>query len=344
MGNNKPEILIKSFNRPYYLDRCIGSIYQYVTGFSKIKVLDDGTPKRYLDKIRLKYPDVEILLSSQYAEKNRAIEENLVSGKEIDGFRIPVKMWKDAVKNSTPFFIMTEDDVWFTGNLDLEAIQTIMLSKDTDLMKLGNLGKIPDGQKISADRYDIIYPQLKLLTLPKKLAEAFFYNRYKFFSLLYKLGVVDNATIGQYYDLVSILMGMYRKNYWLKLWESIEDKVDEKRQLMNASLHYRKNRTNPFLVGVLQVEKMKTTFKSSATNSYHKYGYDFDVNRFNYIINELWLSNKFDTEENFPDDFSDAYIISILNEYPHTKANPEEWKKWADHFKKQYRDLGCVVD
>ena len=35
-------IIIKSFNRPYYLDRCLQSIYKFVKGNFKIIVLDDG--------------------------------------------------------------------------------------------------------------------------------------------------------------------------------------------------------------------------------------------------------------------------------------------------------------
>ena len=55
------DIFIKSFNRAFDLDRCISSIYQNVSGDFRIKVLDDGTPKKYLDKIRKKYPDIPIM-------------------------------------------------------------------------------------------------------------------------------------------------------------------------------------------------------------------------------------------------------------------------------------------
>ncbi|QNS40626.1 glycosyltransferase family 2 protein [Chryseobacterium manosquense] len=341
---HKPEILIKSFNRPYYLDRCLASIYRFCHGFSGIKVLDDGTPPKYIDKILQKYPEVKIVLSEQYEEKNKAIEENLQSSKEINGFKIPVKMWKDAVRHSTSFFVITEDDVWFTHQINLAELQQCMISKNTDLVKLGNLGRTPNGKKETCGNDNLIYPELKFLSFPKKPAEAFFYNRFKFFSLLYKLKMVDNYTIGTYYELISILMGMYRKDYWLKLWEGIDQKVDEKRQLMNASLHYRKHRNNPFLIGVLENENMKTTFKSSATNSYHKYGYDFDVNRFNFILNEYWFNDELNVFENFPKDFSDACFMKILSEHTHPKAQPEEWQKWAAQFKKQYSDMGCVVE
>jgi len=91
-------ILIKSFNRPFYLDRCLQSIEKLVTGDFKVKILDDGTPEKYLRKIREKHPSAGILTSSQYSQKIKAIKENLESGSEINGFKIPTKMWFEAVK------------------------------------------------------------------------------------------------------------------------------------------------------------------------------------------------------------------------------------------------------
>lgn len=341
---NQPEILIKSFNRPYYLDRCLYSIFKYCKNFSSVKVLDDGTPKKYLDKIKEKYPSVLIKTSEQYEEKNKAIQENLEYGKEIDGFQIPVKLWKDAVKESTEIFIITEDDVWFTREVNLLELSELMRLNHTALIKLGNLGVKREGIKKVYEKENIIFQTFKLRTLPKPLMIAFFENKFKFFSILYRLKLADNNSFLKYFDLFSILMGMYSKDYWLKIWENIGEKVDERKQMLNSAIYYRANKKNKNLIALLENEAMKTTFKSSATNSYHKYGYDFDVNRFNFIMNELWYQDELDINENFPKDFSDDYIIKILNKANHPKASSEEWKKWSAQFRKQYQSLGCVVD
>jgi glycosyltransferase involved in cell wall biosynthesis len=59
------DILIKSFNRPYYLDRCIQSVKKFVVNSDyKIIVLEDGTPEKYLNKIIEKHPEVRLLKSS----------------------------------------------------------------------------------------------------------------------------------------------------------------------------------------------------------------------------------------------------------------------------------------
>ena len=63
------QILIKSFNRPYYLDRCLASIKKFVVGYQKVLIMDDGTPQNYLDKIKQKFPFVEVVYAEHYIEK-----------------------------------------------------------------------------------------------------------------------------------------------------------------------------------------------------------------------------------------------------------------------------------
>ncbi len=70
------DIIIKSLNRPYYLDRCLFSIAKYVTNFNgKIIILEDGTPQKYLDLIQTKYPKIEIVKSAFYDEKSKLLSQ-----------------------------------------------------------------------------------------------------------------------------------------------------------------------------------------------------------------------------------------------------------------------------
>jgi hypothetical protein len=337
------DIFIKSFNRPFYLDRCIASIGKYVSGDYKIKVLDDGTTEKYLNKIRVKYPNTEILLSDNYPKKIIAIEENLKSGKAVNGFEIPTKFWYDNVKKASDYVIVTEDDVWFTQPINVDELCKEANDFNINLIKLGWLGNESERDDLTidsiSDNLESAQPK-PLPYFPKKLMEAFFYNRYKFFTILYKLGRVDNITQRKYWALNSILMGFFNKNYWLKIWEGMDGKVDEKRQLINASLFYKKYRKNPNFISKLKTESMKTTFQSSATNSYHEYGFDFDVNRFNHLINEAWLKDEFDAMENFPKDFSLSYFKQFVGD----QINFPEFEKWANQFRKQYANMGCQTE
>ncbi len=337
------DIIIKSFNRPFYLDRCIASITKYVSGKLNIIVLDDGTPKQYLDKILSKYPNVDIRHSDNYEKKLNAIEENLKSGKPINGFEIPTKFWYENIEKASDYVIVTEDDVWFTNPINVDELQKEAQTLDINLIKLGWLGNEKDSENLDlksiSENLNSALPK-DLLLFPKPLMSAFFTNQFKFFTILYKLGQVDHKTQRKYWALNSILMGFFNKNYWLKIWEEMDGKVDEKKQLLNASLFYKKNRSKKNFVSRLKKEAMKTTFQSSATNSYHEYGFDFDVNRFNHIINEAWLKGDFDPMENFPNDFSSNYFKNFVSD----KINFAEFEKWANKFKTQYQQMGCKID
>lgn len=337
------DIFIKSFNRPFYLDRCLASIHKYISGHYKIIVLDDGTPEKYLDKIRKDYSKVEIRLSDNYEKKIESIAENLTFGKEINGHKIPTQFWYENVEKASEYVIVTEDDVWFTNPINVDELQKEARQFNINLIKLGWLGNDKDSENLDlksiSETLDSALPK-DLLLFPKSLMKAFFTNQFKVFTILYKLGKVDHRTQRKYWALNSILMGFFHKNYWLKIWDEMDGKVDEKKQLLNASLFYKKNRSNPNFVARLKKEAMKTTFQSSATNSYHEYGFDFDVNQFNHIINEAWLAGEFDAMENFPKDFSSSYFKSFVSD----EINLAEFEKWATKFRTQYQQLGCNIE
>lgn len=337
------DIFIKSYNRVYYLARTIASIKAMVEGTYRIIILDDGSPKKYLDKIQTLYPDVEIRYSKNYPQKSKGVEENISLGKDIDSFNIPTDLWYDAVKNASEYFIMTEDDVWFTEKINLDELSEKAKKQQISLLKLGWLGNYSDDKWLSIKPIDneLISVQPKDLFLSNPfIMDLFFYNKYKFFTICYKLGIFDNYTKLKYWALNSILMGFWQKDYWLSVWKDAQGKVDEKQQLRNAAIYYKNHQKNPNFIARLKAEVMKTTFQSSATNSYHEYGFDFDVNLFNHLLNKAWYEGKFDAMENFPKDFSLSYIESFISE----KINVSEYRKWVEQFRNQYKNLGCNVE
>ncbi|WP_313373410.1 glycosyltransferase family 2 protein [Chishuiella sp.] len=338
-------IIIKSFNRPYYLDRCLNSIYKNVNCKFEIKVLDDGTPKKYLEKIFDKYRDIRIIKSTQYNDKISAIEQNLLEKKKIDGFVIPTDLWYKEVGSSNEYVLVIEDDVWFRSEIDLNILINQMKNFSIPLLKLGWLGNYSDDDfcdiKELSNELNAVIPK-NIFTSNKFIMDLFMYNKYKLYSILYRFGYVNSKTKRKYWALNSILMGLYRKDYWLAIWQDAKGKVDEKQQLRNAAAWYNSNKKAIF--AKTKQEFLKTTFKSSATSSYHEYGNYFDVNRMNYILNEAWLNGEFDSMENYPNDFSDNYIKSFLDKENHPDAQYNEWFKWAEKFRQQYRNLGAEVE
>lgn len=338
-------IIIKSFNRAFYLDRCLQSIFDNAKGEYDIKILDDGTPHPYLDQILRKYPIVNIIKSNQYPQKIEAIECNLQEGKKIDGFTIPTEMWYREVQSASDYVLVIEDDVWLTTEVNFDELIRQMRQYNIPLLRLGWLGNYTedeycDIQKINND-ISFVKPK-KLFTGNKMVMDFFMYNKYKFFTILYKLGIVDNGTKLKYWTINSILMGLYRKDYWLAIWADAQGKVDEKQQLRNAAVWYHNHKEVNFARS--NEESLKTTFKSSATGSYHEFLENkFDANRMNYILNEAWYHNQFDVMENYPKDFSDAYIKKFLDGANHHAARYTDWYIWAEQFREQYRNLGANV-
>lgn len=337
------DIFIKSYNRAFYLDRCIASIYMMVKGTYRIIILDDGTPAPYLNKLQERYPKIEIRHSKQYNQKAQGVEENIRSGKPIDSLGIPTDLWIDAVKNASEYFIITEDDVWFTQPINVDELSQTTRRNNISLLKLGWLNNYKDDQWLNLSPIDkqltAVQPKDLFLSSPI-IMDWFFYNKYKFFTIGYKLKLFDNYTKLKYWALNSILMGFWQKDYWLYIWKDAYGKVDEKQQLRNAAIYYRNHKNNPNFIARLKDEALQTTFQSSATNSYHEYGFDFDVNLFNHLINEAWSKGDFDAMQNFPKDFSLDYFTPFID----GKIKIEEYRKWVEQFKNQYRNLGCNVE
>lgn len=330
-------IIIKSFNRPHYLDRCLTSISENVKGDYIIKIVDDGTPQKYLKKIQEKFPQVEFVYTKGYLEKSAQINAH-----ESVTRSIPSKDWYDAVQNSTDYVLVIEDDVWFTSNINITKLAEMMPENNIYLLRLGWNG-ISNGEQITQINDLIVKEKFSVFSLNERLISLLFSNKYNFFSVLKKMKIVDSSEFFKYYHFISISSGLHKKEYWLKTWENMPNTVNEKKQIKNAISYYKKNKTNNF-ISRLEHEIIKTTFKSSATNSGHNYGCDFDVNAFNYILNEAWYNGNFDSMQNYPEDFSDDYIVSFLDKENNPHSQFEEWKKWAEKFKEQYRNLGAQVD
>lgn len=336
-------LLIKSYNRPHYLARCLYSVQQFVTSPVEVTVLDDGTPQKYLDKIKNDFPFVKFKDSPSAPQKRKAVEENLLTGKNIDGFGIPTSLWVEAVKEASEYFIITEDDVWFTQPVDLDELTLKMKAAGTELLKLGWLG---NQRALEWNRENPLDDEI-IAQIPQEMPTGsawqmdwYFKNRFKVFTLLYKMGIVNNETKLRYWVLNSIMMGLWHRDYWLHVWKDVKEKVDERQQLINAAAYYHRRKKNPAFTARTRQEIMKTTFQSSSTNSYHAYGDNFDVNLFNHLLNEAWFQDRLDITENFPHDFSQSYLESFIQ----AKMDVTQFRAWRSKFQKQYADMGCEVE
>jgi len=205
------------------------------------------------------------------------------------------------------------------------------------LIKIGWISNRPILSSIIREEDDVQFIKPKLITGNRLLLNSILKNKFKLFSILYRLGIVNENTKKEYWILNALLMGIYEKKYWLHVWSTLDKKVDETEQLINASIWYHKNKSNHFLYGKIKRLVMNTTFQSSATTSYHEhYGINFDINKFNYILNEKWLNNELDVISDLPKDINAERIIKILNSENLENCSSNLWNNWTNKFKEQY--------
>lgn len=333
------DILIKSFNRPYYLDRCLFSIRKHVKNSSgRIVVLDDGTPQQYLDRIQEKYPQVEITKSDLYDKKSL----NLAESHEGE---IPINFWLGSAKNSSDYFLLLEDDFWFKEDVNLIELKYDIIQDDLVFLKLFWLGNPSlTSQNIieSKTYYNVIQPKLFTWSpfLYKKIFKTY---GLRFNDVMKLLRLFTKERNLAYYHIYSVAGCIFKKDYFVSLWKNNNGRVNEGLQIQNA-LEYLKFNLNS-KIGHSRKEYFQTGFSTAATLTHKQYeGVDLNIFEVNKHLNDAWLKNEFDVTSSLPQDILESEIVKVLN-----KANAKgnltlEWEKWHNKFKNQYKQLGCKTE
>lgn len=335
------DIVIKSFDRPYYLERCLRSIYQFVEGEFNVRVLDDGTPAEYLARITELFPEVAIYTSPLYELKVAAIRAHVAGKQPFDQGTIPTAFWLEQVAQCSAIFLLLEDDIWLTGPLLLDEIERDMSVNGLDLVKiswLGNDSVITGIKKPIGKQLEEIIPYIPLAS------ELLVLDRYGVRSVLTSLGLLrlvraDFKLQLPVYTMYGVASAFFTKKYWLYLWEGAQLRVDELKQLQKAGRWYKHHHGR---YAKSTTELTQTSFITSSTNMYK--GVELDIFVFNYCLNEAWLSGSLNSLQNFPRDFSQSYLGEILNAANNSRARFVEWEKWIQRFKAQYLGFGCKVE
>lgn len=336
------DILIKSFNRPYYLDRCLQSIYLNCEGSDfKIKILDDGTPQKYLDKLQEKFPEIEILKSDYYDHKS----DFCALGKKPEIMKIPINFWIDSARKASEHFVLLEDDFWFTSKVDFRKLEDNCKLENFTMLKLFWLGnpKFIQSKSFRENQFYAVYEPELYTKSPLLYSIAFHrFSRFKFREIFQFLGIYSKERFLAYYSIYAVAGVIFNKNYYLSLWQNHRNTIDEGLQIANAVKYMNQKKTT---FGHLHQEALKTGFLSSATNQFKEHYYGaIDMFLFNKIINEAWFNKQLDVMDSYPKDISIDVISKILDEENNPKTTSNDWKKWVSNFRNQYVKLGCVID
>ena len=338
------DILIKSYNRPYYLDRCLFSIQNHVKNNNgKIVILDDGTPQIYLDKIQEKYPEVILLKSNFYEEKVNCTSV----GKRPHDYKIPIDFWLEAVSNASENFILIEDDTWFVDTIDLNFVNNEILQNKVMMTKLYWVGNdIINQNKKETILENIVLLQPKLFSIFPAIYYFIFYkfDRLKIRKTLRLLKIHTDKKHLAYYSIYAVAGMIFNKKYFLNLWKNHKNSVDEGLQLYNSVKYYYKNKSQ-IKFARYKKEILKTGFISSATNQ-HKEDFkgNVDMFQFNKIMNEAWYNETFEVINSLPKDIQNDAVLRVLNTSIDSTIQSDDWINWSNDFKNYYIKIGCKLD
>ncbi len=335
------DIFIKSFLRPYYLDRCLQSIYKHVSGDFSVTIIDDGTADAYLEQISAKFPLANIVKTSTSNLKRSLVDEHLQGTSTYSMSTIPTETLKECVHSASKFFLMLEEDAWITAPVLIDHVQSMMSQYDLLILKLGwnSSQGIVYGNKVPLSAtIEKVEPSLPVESMV--LMEPYFGNYFWIRSLLTKLGVVDIKSILPYYLLYTVSSAFFSREYWLYLWGDAGAKIEESRQLLQA-LRWKKLIGEGGYAKTIE-ESCKTSFITASTNRLKST--EFDMIRLNSILSHFWSIGALDHFENFPGDFSVTYLQEFIRKENDPLCTIEGWHAWISTFKRMYQKAGAAIE
>ncbi|QRQ61297.1 hypothetical protein [Sphingobacterium multivorum] len=320
------DIYIKSFNRPYLLERVLQSIVRYVKGFDKVVILEDGTPKIYLDRIQKDFPFVQFRYSPDYERKAQGERAKMAA---------PTEFWRKEIEKATDYFLLIEDDIWIYQEIDLKNAEQLCKANEISILKLKWWGneKLVNGTTVTLDdSNELLLPKMKFAS------ETLVKNRYFLHSLLILLKIMPKNYFLEMYSIYDVAGIIFSREYYLHVWPKNQNFIQEMIQLGKAAEWFRTHKNKK--VAKSKNEACLTTFVSSATGNKDKLGFDMDL--INDILNKAWYEQKLDSMLQFPKDMRLDYVQSFLEGHIHPQQI-DAWRNWSYSFRRNFTNMGSSL-
>jgi hypothetical protein len=295
-------IYIKTFNRPFYLERCIRSVLFNVRNYDKIIILDDGTKEEYKHKLIQLFPEISWVANSDGGKYDLIRSGNSKRAKELYGD--PASFWlREISKDPNDYFLLIEDDTWFVHMIDLKDFESVLVNENSVICKLfwGEYNPLEE------DKY---------IVRKYKLWNDLFIHR-----INPPIQSVEDA-----YKIYIVAMAIFRKDYYENALKKVNHFADETTQITESLDYYHRKP---------EVSYCKTSerfiYQGWATSVRHDDAITIDVgiNSFDFvdILNDAWFSGALDVMANYPYDFNMDYLVNLFKGY---KLSAEKLKVYVD--------------
>jgi hypothetical protein len=290
-------VFIKSFNRPFYLDRCIRSVKFNVSGYNRIIVLDDGTLTAHLDRIRKLHPDVEIRSSGADDGKVEMLRQEKFDEIARRYPSAPEFWMREIAGDSNAYCMVLEDDAWIVRRFDLAALLQNLTQNEAVICKMW---WDPRDHRVT-----------RCFECPTGPALEYFEASFQ--------------TLNDAYMIWIVAFAVFRRDYWLNCVSAARRLGDERSQLIAASefanshpsIRYAKTKRRSVYQGWI--------VPARSTPEYYEKG--LIQHLYMDALNEAWAAGQLEPTEGYPFDFSKATILGVLSaKLP--EATVRAWDEW----------------
>ncbi|PZP50923.1 MAG: hypothetical protein DI598_04445 [Pseudopedobacter saltans] len=311
------DVVIKSYNRAYLLDRTIYSVLFFAKNIGDIIVLDDGTPEIYLTHLKSKYPNIIV------KQSNVNLDSNTKSAP-------PVQFWKQEIDKCSRYVLLLEDDIWLNQEVDFAELEFFLGDNKIDFFKLkwwGNDRMISGEFVQEKDKKNgRLIPKLNFLS------EVLVTNRYYIHTIARLLKIIPQDYFLSLYTIYDVAGQVFSKDYYNYVWPDSQISIEEMIQLGLGAKYFRLHKDRN--VGRSLHEMCSTTFCSSSVGKIEKYGFNMDD--YNDIWNKNWKEGKLNSLYQFPMDFTLGYLKQFLT----SSENVDKWENWSISWRKHFIELG----
>jgi glycosyltransferase involved in cell wall biosynthesis len=311
-------IYIKTFNRPFYLERCLRSLKAHAHKRGEIRVMDDGTLERYRARLTELHPDVVFLRSNADDDKFALLKQQRFE--EIrQRYDDPAAFWvRTARAEPDSHFMVMEDDTWLVEDLDLAQIDTIVKRTDAAMLRL-------HWHMLTTGRERIYYQE----PLGPDLTVDFFMPEFRIDKATNSINVFDLFMLWQ------SSMAIYRRDFYIHCQDKVDHYMNEHWQVKRAAEFFMaapKDSRPRFAKTSRAVVHQGWIVPARSEPTYYQEGLVQHV--YMECLNEAWYAGRLDVAQSLPLDFSEAYIVELFRR-DLDEAAAAQWLKWRDDYVKQ---------
>ncbi|MBM3599243.1 MAG: hypothetical protein FJX35_13555 [Alphaproteobacteria bacterium] len=311
-------IYIKTFNRPFYLDRCLASLKQHALNRGEIRVMDDGTLDRYRRRLAERHPDVVFLRSNADDEKFALLKQQRFD--EIrQRYDDPAAFWVRVARAEPDDYLMVmEDDTWLVEAIDLAHVGSVLKRSNAALLRL-------HWHMLTTGRERVYYQE----PLAPDLTIDFFMPDFR---------VNPETKAVNIYDLFMIWqssMAVYRRDFYIHCQDKVDHYMNENWQVKRAAewmMSFPKDSRPRFAKTSRAVVHQGWIVPARSEPSYYQVG--LIQHLYMECLNEAWYDGRLDPAASLPLDFSEDYIVGLLRR-DLDDAAVQQWRKWRDDYVKQ---------